>query len=157
MTKKDNTEVSMTLEPSCIFCQIVSGETQASLVYKDEIVTAFMDIQPVVQGHLLVIPNDHADSLMELEGTSGAYMFSVARQLAQAMRHSDLRCEGVNLFLADGTAAGQTVFHCHLHVIPRFVGDGFRIYFPSDYGKRPPREELDRIASLLKNALPNIL
>jgi histidine triad (HIT) family protein len=156
IVKKSETEASMTLESSCIFCQIISGEAQASLVYKDGSVTAFMDIQPLVQGHLLVIPNDHVASLDELDEKTGAHMFSVACNLAQAIRCSDLRCEGVNLFLADGAPAGQTVFHCHLHVIPRFIGDGFRIHFPSDYDTLPSREELDHIASKFKNSLSGI-
>jgi len=74
----------------------------------------------------------------------------VAHRLAAALRASDVRCEGVNLFLADGEAAMQEVFHVHLHVFPRYVGDGFGLRFGPDYKARPPREELDRIAAQLR-------
>jgi histidine triad (HIT) family protein len=143
----------MALQPSCIFCQILSGKAEASVIYKDELVTAFMDIKPLVQGHLLIIPNEHCSSLAEFEDTVGSRMFIVARRLAQAIRRSRLRSEGVNFFLADGEAAGQTVFHSHLHVIPRFSGDGFSIHFPPSYGQRPSREELDETAEMLQKAM----
>ncbi len=143
----------MTHQPSCVFCQIVSGEAEASFIYRDDLVAAFMDIQPLVEGHLLIIPNDHCVSLEELDDSVGGHMFVTARMLAKAIRRSNLRSEGVNLFLADGAAAGQTIFHSHLHVIPRFRGDGFKIHFPAGYGHRPSRKELDEIAKTLQNAL----
>jgi len=143
----------MPLESSCIFCRILSGEVEASLIYKDELVTSFMDIHPLVRGHMLVIPNEHCVSLRDLNDAFSCHMFIIARQLMQAVRQSGIRSEGVNLFLADGTAAGQTIFHCHLHVIPRFQGDGFKIHFPASYGTRPSRNELNDIAEQIKNAL----
>jgi len=144
---------SMKLDPACIFCKIIAGNADASLVYKDDLVTAFMDIQPLLRGHLLVIPNAHIPDLSTLDRKLNNRMFEVACNLAQALRTSGLQCEGVNLFLADGRAAGQTVFHCHLHLIPRFVGDGFRIQFPPHYGTRPDRGELDRLAAMVKAGL----
>jgi histidine triad (HIT) family protein len=143
----------MVMQRSCVFCQILMGQVEASMVYRDEFVTSFMDIQPLIRGHLLVIPNKHVPSLAELDEPYGAHMFELARNLSQAIRRSGLPSEGVNLYIADGTAAGQTVFHCHLHVIPRFVGDGFKIKFPVGYGTRPPRKELDDLAGKLKYAL----
>ena len=146
----------MTLQPSCIFCQILLGQAEASFIYRDELVSSFMDIQPLIRGHLLVIPNDHRATLAELDDKFSSHMFVVARKLAQAIRQSKLRSEGVNLYIADGAVAGQTVFHCHLHVIPRYAGDGFKIHFPPGYGTRPPRKELDEIAEQLKLAFdPN--
>lgn len=143
----------MALQPHCVFCQILKGQAEASFIYQDEFVTSFMDIQPLIRGHLLVIPNEHIASLAELDELYGSHMFEVARKLAQAIRRSQLPSEGVNLYMADGTAAGQTVFHCHLHVIPRFPGDGFKINFPASYGIRPSREELNDIAGQLRQAL----
>jgi len=143
----------MVLQPSCIFCQIISGEAEASIVYKDEIVTAFMDIQPLFQGHLLIVPNDHFVGLTDLDDQYGSHMFVIARQLAKAILRSSLNCEAVNLFLADGSAAGQTVFHSHLHVIPRHSGDGFRIQHPVGYGDRSTRAALDQVATQLRTAL----
>lgn len=143
----------MALQPSCIFCQILSGDAEASVIYQDELVTAFMDIKPLVRGHLLIIPNEHCSSLAELKDAFGSRMFIVARRLAQAIRRSELRSEGVNFFLADGAAAGQTVYHSHLHVIPRYVGDGFKIRFPAGYGHRPARKDLNEIAAMLQQVM----
>ena len=137
----------------CVFCDILAGAVPSSPVYRDEICSAFMDIQPVNPGHLLVIPNQHADSLSELDEDTGAHMFRIAQRIAQAVRDSGVRCQGFNLFLADGEAAGQDVFHVHLHVIPRYRGDGFGFRFGPTYGQRPPRPELDTIAIKIQSAL----
>jgi len=137
----------------CVFCRIVESTAPASIVYADEEVVAFMDIQPVNPGHVLVIPKVHAAQLSELNEETGAHMFRVAMRIAGALRRSDVRCEGVNLFLADGEAASQDVFHVHLHVIPRFRGDGFEIRVRPDYGLKPNRKELDEIAEKIRAAL----
>jgi len=137
----------------CIFCDIVAGKALASIVYRDDLCTAFMDIQPVNPGHLLVVPNRHATHLADLLPETGGQMFRVAQQITAVLRQSGVRCEGVNLFVADGRAAGQDVFHVHLHVIPRYAGDGFGFRFGPAYGTRPPREELDRLAEQIRHAL----
>ena len=77
-------------------------------------------------------------------------MFAVAHRLAGALRQSGLKVEGINLFLADGGQAGQEIFHVHMHVIPRFEGDGFGLRFPQGYGQLPPRDELDQQAELIR-------
>jgi histidine triad (HIT) family protein len=135
----------------CVFCGIIAGGVESSPVYEDERVGAFMDIQPVVRGHLLVVPRRHAPSLADLDAADGAAMFETGRRAAAALRSSGLRCEGVNLFVADGVAAGQDVFHIHLHVIPRHEGDGFGLRFPHDYELKP-REELDEAAMAIRGA-----
>ncbi len=112
-----------------------------------------MDIQPVNAGHVLVVPDDHAASLAELPEDAGARLFRTAQKVAAALYGSGLRCEGVNLLLADGEAAGQDVFHVHLHVIPRFEGDGFGLTFGPDYANRPGREELERAAERIRGVL----
>ena len=140
----------------CIFCEILSGKLPSSVVYQDEHTTAFMDIQPVNPGHVLVIPNPHATCLADLEEGVGSELFRVAQRVAAALRTSGLRCEGVNLFLADGEAAGQEVFHVHLHVFPRYKGDGFGFKFPPGYSNKPERPELDAIALQIKEALTRL-
>ena len=137
----------------CLFCDIVRTDAEATFVYRDEIVSVLMDIQPVNAGHLLVIPNAHAAYLSELEPETGAHMFRVAQAMAAAIRGSGLRCEGVNLFLADGEAAMQEIFHVHLHVIPRFEGDGFGLRFAPHYYTRPPRAELAATAGMIVRAV----
>jgi histidine triad (HIT) family protein len=145
----------MTHHPSspsnCIFCQIVAGIAPASVVYEEDDLLAFLDIRPVTSGHLLVVPKRHAAYLADLDEATGGRMFAVAMRLAAALRASvpEIRCEGVNLFLADGEAAFQEVFHTHLHIFPRFKGDTFGI--TADWSQAPPRDELDRIAALLRS------
>jgi diadenosine tetraphosphate (Ap4A) HIT family hydrolase len=108
-----------------IFTKILAGEADASFVYRDEHVAAFMDIHPMNAGHVLVVPVKPAMSLADLDDEIAAHMMVVAKHVAAAIRKSGLRCEGINLTLADGEAAGQEVMHVHMHVIPRFTGDGF--------------------------------
>ena len=139
---------------TCVFCDILAGKLPSSVVFQDDVCYAFMDICPVNPGHVLVVPVDHAPSLAELDGGAGAHMFQVAQRIVGALRRSGLRCEGVNLFLADGEAAGQEVFHVHLHVIPRYTGDGFGFRFGPEYGRRPARAELDATAGKIQSALP---
>lgn len=138
---------------TCIFCDIVAGKLPSSIIFRDDLCCAFMDIQPVNPGHVLVVPADHASCLAELDEESGAHMFRVAQRIAKAIRNSGIKCEGINFFLADGEAAGQDVFHVHLHVLPRYTGDGFGLRFGPDYGNRPGRAELDRIADKIRGAL----
>jgi histidine triad (HIT) family protein len=138
---------------SCVFCNILAGREPASFVYRDDFCAAFMDIQPINPGHLLVIPNQHADSLAELDEETGAQIFRVGQRFAAALRKSGIHCQGINLYLADGAAAGQDVFHVHLHVIPRFQGDGFHIHFSPSYYRLPERSELDDIAGNIRTNL----
>jgi histidine triad (HIT) family protein len=112
-----------------------------------------MDIQPVNAGHVLVVPDEHATHLADLPEDTGAGMFRVAQRMAAALYQSGLDCEGVDLFLADGEAAGQEVFHVHLHVIPRFAGDGFGLRFGPDYSNRPDRETLEATAKRIRDVL----
>ena len=137
----------------CVFCSIVEGNSPASIVYEDDAVMAFMDIQPVNSGHLLVIPKVHATYLNQLDPETAGWLFQVGQSLDQALRRSGVPCEGVNLFLADGEAAGQEVFHVHLHVIPRFHGDGFGFRFPPGYRDLPDRTDLNRVAAAIRQVV----
>ncbi len=140
----------------CVFCRILAGELPASFVYRDEHCAAFMDIRPVNPGHLLVVPARHATHLADLDGETAARLMRAAHDAAAALRASRLRCEGVNFFLADGEAAMQEVMHVHLHVFPRFRGDGFGLRFsPEYYTRRPDRAELDETAAALSQLIPS--
>ncbi len=125
----------------------------ASEVWRGDGCTAFMDIQPINAGHVLVVPDGHATHLADLPEDTGAGMFRVAQRMAAALYQSGLDCEGVDLFLADGEAAGQEVFHVHLHVIPRFAGDGFGLRFGPDYPNRSDRETLEATAKRIREVL----
>ncbi|CAN5259535.1 hypothetical protein BH18ACT12_BH18ACT12_15170 [soil metagenome] len=114
----------------------------------------FMDIQPVARGHMLIVPRNHAAFLADLDEEDGAQLFRAGQLAAADLRNSTIRCEGVNLFLADGEAAGQEIVHVHLHVFPRFSGDGFGLRLPPDYSVRP-RAELDQAAEDLRQGWPS--
>lgn len=138
---------------NCVFCMIVRGDEPASVVYSNNKVLAFMDIQPINPGHVLIVPKIHAAHLSELDENTGAQIFKVAMRVSEGLRQSNVKCEGINLLLADGEAARQEVFHVHLHVIPRFKGDGFGVRFGPLYGLRPDKKELDRIALNIKKSI----
>ena len=135
----------------CIFCKIINGELPSSKIYEDDKLLAFLDIQPINKGHVLIIPKQHKVLIAELDNKILGDMISLANKINQAIRQSDIKSEGINLFLADGEAAGQEVFHVHLHIIPRFQKDGFGFIFPENYKNKPPREELDLISQKIKS------
>ena len=137
----------------CIFCAIVARRAEASVVYEDETVLVFMDLQPVTPGHLLVVPRKHAIGLEDLDGATGSHVWSIAHEMARALRRSGLRCDGINVFLADGEAAFQEVFHFHVHVFPRYVGDGFTI--DAQWEERE-RALLDAEARAIRGALSSV-
>jgi histidine triad (HIT) family protein len=138
---------------TCVFCELVAGNRPISVIDETEDVLAFLDIQPINPGHALIIPKHHAPYLDDLDSTLGGHIFAMGMRVAAALRACGIRCEGVNLFLADGEAAGQEVFHAHLHVIPRFLGDGFGWKFSPNYFVLPPRGELDGLAKDIRNAM----
>ncbi len=138
------------MDSSCVFCQIVAGTAPASVVYEDELSLAFMDIRPVTPGHVLVIPKAHHAYLADSPEPLWTHVCAVARRLARAVRAAGVRCEGVNIHLADGEAAGQEIFHCHVHVIARYEGDGFVV--AARRPGHPSRGELDEIAQRIADA-----
>ena len=137
----------------CIFCEILACAVPSSPVYRDARCAAFLDIRPINDGHLLVVPIRHAASLSELDEEDGAHLFRIGQRLAHALRRSGLPCDGVNFHLSDGEAAGQEVFHVHLHVIPRFFGDGFGLRFGPRFGRNPARPELNATAGRIRYQL----
>lgn len=103
----------------CLFCNIVARTSPAIIVYENDRVLAFLDIRPIMPGHTLVVPKEHAATLDDLVPDLAAEVFQVGQRLARAMRRSELGAHGAHLTLNDGRAAFQTVHHSHLHVIPR--------------------------------------
>ncbi len=140
----------------CVFCKIVAKQIPASVVYEDDEIIAFLDIRPINPGHTLVIPKNHAASLKALDSQLGGRLFQVAGRIAAAIRKTGIRCEGINVWLADGKAAFQEVPHIHIHVIPRFTGDGLRVQTGPDYGTTPPPEEMQQQAKKIHNALKDL-
>lgn len=146
-------DVSPEIAEGCIFCKIARGRAPASIVYEDESTLAFMDIQPMNPGHVLVVPKAHGAYLEDLPAGRSGPILETARKVAGALRGSGLRCEAVSLYLANGKEAGQEVFHVHMHVIPRFRGDGFGIRVGPTYGRVADREELDAIATKIRGMI----
>lgn len=135
----------------CVFCEIVAGRIDASrVVYRDDTVVAFMSLGQRNPGHVLVVPNEHADGVLDVPSATLGHMAEVAQTIVRAIRKTDLKAEGFNLQSNTGAVAGQTVFHLHLHVIPRFKGEA-----PSVAGERKsaPAAELDAAAQKIRIAL----
>ncbi len=137
----------------CIFCKIVRREAPASIVREDESTLAFMDIQPMNRGHVLVIPKAHAAYIEDLRPGAAGPILEAAKEVSRALRASGIRCEAVSFYLANGKEAGQEVFHIHLHLIPRWQGDGFGLRIRPDYGRIADRKELDDLAAKIRAAM----
>jgi histidine triad (HIT) family protein len=130
----------------CIFCKIVAGELPAEKVAEDEHTIAFMDLNPWTRGHALVIPRNHSRNLYDVDPEDLRHAVVAAKRLAERMRDR-LGCDGVNLLNSCEPAAWQTVFHLHLHVIPRYEGDPLRL---PGQPQRPEEGELARVAAELR-------
>lgn len=137
------------VDGECVFCRIVAGRGEASVVAESDRAVAFLDLQPVTPGHVLVVPRAHAAGLADVDDVDGAAVWSLARRVGAGLRAAGL-ADGVNLLLADGAVAWQTVWHVHLHVIPRRRGDGLRLLAA---WTRPARPSLDATAARIRTAL----
>ena len=137
----------------CIFCRIVAGDAPASFVYRNDLVSAFLDVRPVTPGHTLVITNQHTRLIGDVPVETRDVLFRVAVRLADAIRGAKLGAEGIDLLLADGEAARQEIPHAHLHVIPRFRADGFSIDAASWRKPPPSRDDLDGHADAIRRRL----
>jgi histidine triad (HIT) family protein len=127
-------------EPDCIFCKIAAGELPATIVAEDERTISFMDISPATRGHALVIPREHSADLLSVAVEDLTAVALAAQRLARRMKER-LGADGVNLLNSCGAVAFQTVFHFHVHVIPRYKGDSLRLPWV------PAPGEPERIAS----------
>jgi histidine triad (HIT) family protein len=136
----------------CIFCDLIHGAAEVSICYEDGTAIAFMDIQPVNPGHVLVVPKQHYESLQDLPPDVGMHLFEVAMRLGPIIR-TVTGCEGMNMVVNSGAAAGQDVFHYHVHIIPRRTGDGFDVPLPFAGSEMPDRQRLDATAARIIAAL----
>lgn len=134
-------------EEKCIFCKIIAGEIPSTTVYEDEDFRAILDVNPAVRGHVIILPKKHAADIFELEDEVAARIFPVAKKIAAALKKT-FQCDGVNILQNNGEAAGQTVFHLHVHVIPRYYGDGVNIMWKP--GETP---DLEAVADEIKKNL----
>jgi histidine triad (HIT) family protein len=136
----------------CTFCDLIHGAAEVSLCYEDSEALAFMDIQPVNAGHVLVVPRQHHESLVDTPPELAMHLFKVSMQLANVIRKVT-KCDDMNIVVNSGKTAGQDVFHYHVHLIPRRAGDGFDIPLPFGRSEMPDRTLLDAMAARIIAAL----
>jgi histidine triad (HIT) family protein len=138
--------------PTCIFCDIVRGAAEVSVCYEDPLALAFLDIQPVNPGHTLVVPREHYESLSDIPPGLASHLFEVATRLGPIVTKIG-RAQGINIIVSSGAAAGQDVFHYHVHIIPRKQGDGFDVPLPFPTSDMPDRTTLDACAARIHASL----
>ena len=134
---------------SCVFCRIVAREIPATVVHEDEQTLAFMDLGQVNPGHVLVAVKAHAENLYALNDAQAGAVLRSTVCVGRAIRDA-FKPEGLSVYQANGKAAGQTVFHYHVHLVPRYEGDGMALTWPV---KNPPREKLEEYAAKVKASL----
>lgn len=140
----------------CIFCDLIQGAAEVSICYEDADALAFLDIQPVNPGHVLVVPREHYELVNEMPKDLAAHLFEVALGILPAVQEASGAAD-INVVVSSGPAAGQDVMHYHIHLIPRREGDGFDIPLPFEASLMPNRQQLDgmaaRIGSLLRDPI----
>ena len=135
----------------CTFCDIIRGAAEVSVCYEDAHALAFMDIQPVNPGHVLVAPKVHYESLLDLPPETASQLYAVVARLAPIVSAAT-QAEGMNIIVSSGAAAGQDVYHFHIHLIPRRAGDGFEVPLPFPGSTVPQRTALDAMAARIIGA-----
>lgn len=135
----------------CILCKVLNGEFDGSFVAREENCSALLDISPMSKGHTLVVPNQHVARMEGLDPKLGAEMFDLATRVSKAMYKSGIEMTGANLFLNDGSDAGQEIAHLHIHIAPRNPNDGVR--FAHRAGEQPERDELNAVAQEIASHL----
>lgn len=140
--------MSKKMVDDCIFCKINKGEIPSTTIYEDDDFKVMLDINPASRGHAVILPKNHAADLFELEDEDAEKLFKVARKCAKAMKEV-LHCDGINVLQNNGEAAGQTVFHLHVHLIPRYKGDTVNI----SWEPGTPEENVAELAAQIKAAV----
>ena len=134
---------------NCIFCKIANGEIPAATLYEDENFRVILDLGPASKGHALILPKSHAANIYELSDEMAAKAMVLAKKMATAMTEA-LKCDGFNIVQNNGEAAGQTVFHFHMHLIPRYKGDNVGItWTPGELSDKDKEEILSKVKEQL--------
>ena len=144
----------MTSEPnaSCVFCKIIGGQEMVSVIYEDDQIIAFLDVQPLHRGHVLVLPKQHYKNLFYVPEDLAARTFATARRILPGLRRAT-GSRAINLFSPNGAHGGQDVFHFHLHLIPVPEGEPFPLQLPDPSAPVPSRSELDVMASRITQSI----
>ncbi len=136
----------MTFDDSCIFCKIASKQASASIIYEDETAIAFLDIRPLTEGHSLVIPKKHYVDMFDIPEDQLSQVYSVAKQVSKAVKKAT-NADGISIIQQNGKAAGQDIFHLHVHIVPRFEGQKLPSFSTL---KEVERAKLDSMAKEIK-------
>lgn len=136
-------------EANCIFCKIALGEIPSNTIYEDEMFRVIFDIAPASKGHAIILPKKHATNIYDLSDEVASKIFVVAKKLAIIMKDI-LKCDGFNIIQNNGEVAEQTVFHLHVHLIPRYKGDGININWVPG---KIEQEEIDQLIYKIKKCL----
>ena len=137
------------MEKDCIFCKIANGEIPASTVYEDDMFRVILDMSPATKGHALILPKKHMADIFEMDSETAEKVFVLTAKVAKGMKAA-LNCDGLNIVQNNGEVAGQTVFHFHMHIIPRYEGDGQNINWVSGTSEA---EERERVAQQIRSGL----
>ncbi|HUO50329.1 MAG TPA: HIT family protein [Candidatus Paceibacterota bacterium] len=132
----------------CLFCKIIAQELPSFTVYEDDATLAFLDIHPVNPGHTLVVPKQHATNIFDIESASWSHVAETVRKVASALEKG-LEADGVNLMMNNREHAGQVIDHPHMHVIPRFVGDGLKLWPHKEYKDGEAQTLVEKIRATL--------
>jgi histidine triad (HIT) family protein len=138
--------------PNCLYCRIIGGDEMVSVIHEDEEIIAFLDIQPLHPGHVLVVPKEHFKNLFYVPEELAARTFATARRLLPGLRRAT-GCRAVNLFSPNGAHGGQDVFHFHLHLIPVPEDTPFPLQLPHPTAQFPSRSELDVMAARIGQSI----
>lgn len=137
------------MNSNCIFCKIIEGEIPSVSVYEDEDFKAILDVAPSARGHVIILPKKHAANIFELPDEYVSKVMVVAKKIAKAVKEA-CHCDGVNILQNNGEAAGQTVFHFHMHIIPRYEGGPRMVSWEPG---QPTKEELAELAECIRQEL----
>ena len=150
--QKAGSENRKPMAQDCIFCKIISGDIPSEKVYEDEKTLAFLDINPVQSGHTLVIPKEHFRNVFDITNTAWEEMMETVRKVAGGVKIAT-NADAVNIMLNNEPASGQLVYHAHAHVIPRFSGDGLKLWPQHPY----PEGEAKKVGEKIREALDPLL
>ncbi len=131
----------------CIFCKIIKGEIPCEKIYEDEIAFAFLDVHPVNIGHTLIVPKKHFENIYDLDENIIAHLIKIAKKISIALKR--FGADGINIGMNNGKASGQVVFHSHIHIIPRFMGDNL----PPWPARKPKEREIEETAKKIISML----
>ena len=133
----------------CIFCKLANGEIPTNALYEDDIVKVIFDANPAAKGHVLILPKEHFDNIYSMDAETAAKIFTIATEVAKAQK-AELNPDGLNILQNNGEAAGQTVFHFHMHLVPRYIKDNVTMtWIPG----KADTEELSALSKALRNRI----